>query len=50
MAAEVKGDSREAQMLSLGDENALSGGPTKRMKKLVETAEAPAEILGLSIL
>ena len=36
--------SREVQMLSLGTENAPSGGPTKRMKKPVETARAPAKI------
>ena len=38
------GHLREAQMLRLGDENAVFGGPTKRLKKLGETSRAPAEI------
>ena len=54
-AAEVCGDAaessnvglrfvREAQLLSLDEENASPGGPAKWMKKLAETAGAPAEI------
>ena len=55
MAAELRGESagspnmglhhlREAQLLSLGDGNASLGSPTRRIRKLVESARAPAEI------
>ena len=55
MAAELTGDSakessmgahlvREAHKFSLGDDQAFPGGPTKRVRKLIEYAGAPAEI------
>ena len=55
MAAELEGDagepsnmgqyqSREAQMLSFGEENASPGAPTKRLEKLVETARKLPEM------
>lgn len=54
LAAEFKGDSaeessvgthhlREAQKLTLDDDQATPGAPAKRMGKLIEAAKAPAE-------
>ena len=55
MAAELKGVAAEssntgarhlrgAQLLSSGEDQTASGGSTKRRKKLIEAAGAPAEI------